>query len=228
MGGPLPKPLVPLAGKPLINHLLDTLHQSHLNKIALVIGHQADRIKAYLGDSFEYVMQPEPLGTAHAVMCAAALIKRYEKVLILMGDNPLLLPETLKNLLKIQSETASPAAILTGRFETHFPYARVVRDEQNHLVKCVEERDATENELKIREYMTSQFLFESSLLLQMLPQLQPYPVTSEIYLTDLVNLCLQRGVSVETLAVAEFQQLVGLNTPDDIRWAEIWLNDRLV
>lgn len=220
MKNALPKPLVPLNSKPLVSYLINTLHNTGVSNIALVVGHGAVAVKAHFGNAISYVTQPEQHGTAHAVQCAIPLIRQYDKVLILMGDNPLLRVKTVRDFIRFQGESESPAAIMTGHFERHFPYARVIRNTQGSLLKCVEERDATEIEKRITEYMTSQFLFETAPLLEMLPQVPPHPLTGEIYLTDLINLYLRHNHPVGTFTVDDYQELVGLNTPEDVVWAE--------
>ncbi|HCW76531.1 MAG TPA: UDP-N-acetylglucosamine pyrophosphorylase [Candidatus Marinimicrobia bacterium] len=227
MGNSLPKPLVLLNHQPLISYLIHTVRAISVTDIALVVGYGADLVVGEIGDAVNYyIRQPEQLGTGHAVTCALKLIEQYDSVLILMGDNPLLSPKTIQNMLEIQKVTNSPAVILTGQFDRHFPYARVVRDDHHRLIKCVEERDATVDEKTITEYMTSQFLFAVPVLLEMLPQLRPHPQTGETYLTDLINYYVQAGYDVETVIAENYQELVGLNTPEEVAWAENYLNSR--
>lgn len=227
MASTLPKPLVPLNHRPMISYLIQSVRALKVADIAVVVGHGADLVETVLGDGVKYIRQPAQLGTAHAVQCALPLIEHYDKVLILMGDNPLLRPNTLQHMMEFQNTTSAPAVILTGQFDTHFPYARVVRDAQHRLIKCVEERDATADEQTISEYMTSQFLFSVPVLLKMLPHLRPHRHTGETYLTDLINQYLQHGYGVETCLVGDYRELVGLNTPEDVAWAEQYLNHRL-
>ena len=221
MGGSVPKPLVNLAGKPIIAHLVDAVREAGVDEIALVVGSNESLLRELFGNSVKYVSQPEPLGTAHAVQCAIPLIEQFDTVMILVGDSPLLRPATLQHLLNIQLASGSEAAILTGNFKQHYPYARVIRDENQHFLRCVEERDATPTEKRIQEYMTSHFCFAVPGLLTNLPQLKPHPVTGEIYLTDLINLYAKNGKTVETIVVPDSIELVGLNTPEDVAWAEM-------
>ena len=219
MNSSLPKPLIQIADRSIIQYIIDALRNCH-TRIAIVIGHQADLIRSQLGNQYEYVLQIEQKGMAHAVAQAASLISRYEKSLIFVGDSPLIQKDSIRHLLQHHNETGAVCSFLTATFPIHFPYARVIRDEKGNVLRCVEERYATEDEKRIREYLTSHYMFNSDALLAHLNEIEVDPDTNEFYLTNIIGILVKQGLRVEAVHIHDFRQLVGLNTPEDLIWAK--------
>lgn len=225
MGSELPKPLVKLAGKPLLGYLLDVFEANDLQGTSVVIGHQGELVEEYVGDRANCVWQRERWGTAHAVECALeSLPATTEHLLVFVGDSPLLRPETVHQLVKQHLESDASCTFLTATFEKPFPYARVLLDERGNVGACVEERDATEEQKKIREYLSSHFIFKMRGLHRYLPNIKAHPSTSERYLTDMITWLLAAGSPVHICKIDDYRELVGLNTPEDLNWAEEYLN----
>ena len=220
MGEGPPKPLVKLRGKSIILHLIESVELVGIRDIYLIVGCRANEVQAALGARVKYVWQEDQLGTAHAVETAGDIIQSYEQVLVFVGDSPLLKPETIRRLIEAHQESGAACSFLTADFPIKLPYARVIRNDCRRLVKCVEQRDATPSELGVTELMTSHLLFNSAFLATNLGNIKPHPVTGERYLTDLINIGLQAGETVLAEEVADYRQLVGLNTPEDLAWAE--------
>ncbi len=215
----LPKPLVPLEGKPLLGYLLDALEVSAVAAQWVVVGHQGDLVKEFVGDRAACVWQPERLGTAHAVECALPrLPESCDDLLVFVGDSPLIRPQTIQRLVQRHHSTRAACAFLTATFGQHFPYARVIT-EQDQLVKVVEERDATEAEKEVREYLSSHFIFQKQALDRFIPLISPHPRTAERYLTDAIDLLMEAGETVTFEKIDDYRELVGLNTPQDLAWA---------
>ena len=103
---------------------------------------------------------------------------------------------------------------------THFPYARVLRDPGGSVSAVIEERDCSKEQFAVREYLTSHFLFEAQALWSVLEQVHAHPVTGERYLTDVIGLLLGAGRKVQAVAIDDWRELVGLNTPEEVKWAE--------
>lgn len=223
MGSPLPKPLVPLAGRPLVAHLIDAVQAAGIARIVAVVGHGADQVSAALPASVSTALQTVRDGTASAVECAETICRDAAEVLVFVGDAPMVSPESIRRLVAHRRQTEAAVAFLTAEFPIPLPYARVVRDAHGRCVDCVEERDCTPAQAAIREYMTSHYVFDATRLWPVLATVRPHPVTRERYLTDVLTTLHRRGERVETVRAETWQELVGLNTPAELAWAEtVW------
>jgi bifunctional N-acetylglucosamine-1-phosphate-uridyltransferase/glucosamine-1-phosphate-acetyltransferase GlmU-like protein len=220
MRSPLPKPLVPLAGRPLVAHLLDAIQEAGISRTVLVVGHGAELVREALGPGHAWALQEPQFGMAHAVEVARDAVGDAPLVFVSVGDSPLLRAETIRRLLHHHLETRAACSFLTALFPEPPPYARVIRDGEGRLRACVEERDASPEEREVRELLSSHYLFEAESLWSGLPGIRPHPVTGERYLTDILALLLARGARVAPLCVDDWRELVGLNTPEELAWAE--------
>ena len=144
MNSSIPKPLIHVADYPIIRYIIDALTHSRISDIAIVIGHQADVVKSQLGDRYKYLMQTEQKGMAHAVNQAASLIAHYKNTLIFVGDSPLIQYHSIKRLIHQHTTKKAVCSFLTATFPIHFPYARVIRNRNGDVLRCVEECQATE------------------------------------------------------------------------------------
>lgn len=227
MKSDLPKPIVPLDGKPLVQHLIDQFQEAGINQIAMIIGYKADKVKETLGQNILYIEQAEQKGTAHAVLQAKNKIEWTGKdIFVFVGDSPLITSHTIRELLAYHRLTNADCSFLTSEFKIKLPYARVIKDDQGNLVRCVEEKNASPEELEVTELLSSHFIFKAESLFDHLGEIQPDPENQEYYLTDILDIFLRKGLRVETLHIERFEELVGLNTPDDVAWAEEILNQR--
>lgn len=221
----LPKALVPLAGRGLTRRMLDALQGAGVSDTIVVVGHRADEVRASLGDACRYALQEQQLGMAHAVAAAREAVGEAAHVMVVVGDSPLLRSESVVALLEHHLSTGAACTFLTATFpEPVPPYARVIRDEAGRLLRCVEERDASEEERAVRELLTSHYVFEARALWSHLDGVPTHPVTGERYLTDIVPLLLEAGERVEVVDIEDHGELVGLNTPEDVAWAEARLH----
>lgn len=226
----LPKVLVPLADRPLVLHLLDAIGATGVARRILVVGHGADQVRETLGPRWEYVLQAEQLGMAHAVSMARDLLDRPEgpgHLVVTVGDSPLLRPATLRSLLDLHLRSGAACSFLTAVYpDPPPPYARVIRDAGGRVVRCVEVHGATAEERAVRELLTSHFVFRSRDLWDHLDTIRPHPVTGERYLTDIVAPLVAAGRRVEALPVVDAGELAGLNTPEEVAWAATVLERR--
>ena len=220
MQSALPKPLVPVLGRPIIDWLLDAVQASGIDAVSVVVGHQADAMRAHLGSSIQTPLQAERNGTAHAVDVARDSVRDAEDVLVFVGDSPLVRPESIKRLLRVHRESGAACSFLTADFAQHYPYARIIRGADGAVDAVIEERDCTPEQCTITEYLTSHFVFDAAALWSVLDRIPAHPVTQERYLTDAIGLLLAQGRTVEAVAIEDWRELVGLNTPEDVRWAE--------
>ncbi len=221
MKSELPKPLVPLKGQPIVRYIVDAFRDAEVENVTLVVGYKADMIKNAFGDTVNFVDQVEQKGTAHAILQAENKINWQGKdVFVFVGDSPLITEDTVARLYEHHKTSGAHCTFLTADFDMDLPYARVVKDENGKLIKCVEEIDATEEELKIRELLSSHFIFKGDSLFKYIHEVKPNPKNGEFYLTDMITILMEKGLKVETFKIDGYEQLVGLNTPEDVAWAE--------
>ncbi len=221
----LPKPLVPVSGEPIIHRLLRAIEGAGVSRVAVVVGHGAEEMRAAVGERYATPLQEVRNGTAHAVDVARDSVAGAAEVFVFVGDSPLLRAESIEALATHHRATGAGCTFLTSDFAEHYPYARVIRDEQGQVTGCIEERDCTDEQLRITEYLTSHFLFDGPTLWPILDRVPTHPVTGERYLTDVIGLMLADGHGVEAVSIEDWRELVGLNTPEDVAWAEGVLAD---
>ncbi len=225
MGSPLPKPLVPLAGRGLVLRLLDAVALAGVPRTVVVVGHGADAVRAALPAGVSTALQPVRDGTAGAVLAAQGAAGDADEVFVFVGDSPLLRPQSIRVLAEARAKTGVACAFLTARFPVPYPYARVIRDDGGDVLCCIEERDCTEAQRTIDELLTSHFAFHGPSLWSALDAVVPNPDTGERYLTDVIGILMDRGLGVAAVPIGDWRELVGLNTPEDLAWAEGVLDD---
>ena len=221
----LPKPLVPVKGRPMVRYLIDALESAGVEDIAIVIGHGADEMRNELGNAYKLPFQEVRSGTADAVACAASAVSDSKHVFVFVGDSPLLTADSIKRLYEAHVNESAHCSFLTAHFEKLYPYARIIRNEAGSVDACIEERDCNEAQKEIRELLTSHFLFDTAHLFDTLNRVPRHPTTEERYLTDVIGLTLEDNKTVSALSIENWKELVGLNTPEDVAWAETHLEE---
>lgn len=220
MRSPLPKPLVPVAGRAIVSRLLDALRAAGVEDVVLVVGHGADEVMAAVGDRARYALQAEQRGMAHAVACAREAVGEARELYIFVGDSALMRPESVRALRDAHRRTGAACSFLTAIFPSPLPYARVLRGPDSQVIAAVEERDATPEQREVRELLGSHYLFSTDALWANLGAIQPHPRTGELYLTDIIGILLAQGAQVQAVRIPDWRELVGPNTPEEVRWAE--------
>lgn len=228
MGAELPKPLVPIAGKPMIAHLLDRVAQSGIDPQPIVVV-APDSINAFrtaLGERCDFAIQKEQRGTGDAVMAAKDAAGEAEHIFVLYGDHPFVSPKTLLTLWDLHARDHVAISMLTttvpnfdGPYATFQSWGRIVRSSSGEIVESKEAKDATPEELAICELNPCLYIFEAKWLWEQLPKLGNNNASHEFYLTDLVRNALLQGERVVT-APAEPFEVVGINTPTELAGAE--------
>lgn len=207
-----PKVLHPIAGKPMLEHVLDTAGNIDGRRhIHVVTGFQSDRVRQRFADrtDIQWVEQTEQLGTGHAVMQAAPALTDNALVVVLYGDVPLVKPATLARLLALADQTG--VAVLTLQTDDPYGLGRIVRDEQQNIIAIVEQKDATEQQQQIREINTGIMAFRASLLKAWLAELDTDNAQGEYYLTDTVAIARRHGHSVAGLQTLDASEVQGVN-----------------
>ena len=213
----LPKVMQPLGGMSLIEHVISTA-QEISKKITVVIGHQKNLLKEHLAEidpNIETVNQENQLGTAHAVKTASHLIQDDEKVLILYGDVPLISNKTIQSLLDSENKCTLLSMILSDPTG----YGRIVSNEENLALKIIEQKDASEDERKIKEVFTGILLIDGSLLRPALEEINNQNAANEYYLTDLVEILSSKGVKINCIQ-ANPTEVLGANNKYELHELE--------
>lgn len=225
MGGDLAKVLSPLGGKTMIEVLFDHLEPLHIKPI-VVVGYQSQAVIDLLGDRATYAVQSEQLGTGHAVKQAHRVSRTAETIIVLYGDQPLVTAETVLNLIEAHSNNPGPLTLGTikardfeGWRNAFEKYGRIVRDDNEKVIKIVEYKDATDDEKLISEVNPAYFVFDAGWLWSNLEKLQNNNVQSEYYLTDLVGLAFKQNHEVIAIPITEHEG-VGANTPEQLQTLE--------
>ncbi len=221
MKSDLPKVLCPVLERPMIHFVLDSLETAGVHQKVVVVGHQADKVREELAsrkDQIDFVLQEQQLGTGHAVQVCRSVLEGIDgPTIVVAGDSPLIQPSSLKKLLE-HFRTTSPSLLLgTLNKEDPTGLGRVVRDSDGQFTGIVEHKDATPEQLSIKEVNMSTYLFNTADLLWALDQLRNDNVQSEYYLTDCASLMHRAGRSVEALAVLQECEALSINNVDELR-----------
>ncbi|MDF1643476.1 MAG: bifunctional UDP-N-acetylglucosamine diphosphorylase/glucosamine-1-phosphate N-acetyltransferase GlmU [Pseudomonadales bacterium] len=207
-----PKVLHKLAGKPLLQHVLDSAQKLSPDSVSVVYGFGGDQVKEQITQpDILWVEQREQNGTGHAVAQALPGLANDSKVLVLYGDVPLTLSETLTGLLeKVQSENS--IAVLTCTLDNPDGYGRMVRNPDGNVVGIVEQKDASTEQLLISEINTGIMVIPAVLLKKWIPELSNENAQGEYYLTDIIQLAAQQGISISTHQPKSELEIEGINS----------------
>ncbi|HLV79782.1 MAG TPA: bifunctional UDP-N-acetylglucosamine diphosphorylase/glucosamine-1-phosphate N-acetyltransferase GlmU [Chthonomonadaceae bacterium] len=224
-----PKPLHPLCGLPMTAHVLRACRAAGVERIVVVIGHEAETVRAGLGEDVEYALQAQQRGTGDAARAAQPLLADWPgTILILAGDVPLLPATTLQRLIAHHHRTGAAATLLTAFLEDPTGYGRVIRDASGGVARIVEERDASAEERAIKEWFPSLYAFESPALWFALAGVRAENAQGEYYLTDTVGLLVGQGARVEAIPAEETADVLGVNTRVELAAAAAILRQRLL
>ena len=206
----LPKVLHPIAGKPILQHVIDAFESLAVNRIAIVYGHGGEQVRQKVsGKALLWALQAEQKGTGHALQQAIHLADDHEIVLVAAGDVPLIRPETLKKLLETLGQAS--LCVLTTKVPQAKGYGRIVRDSQGKFQAIVEEKDASPEQRLINEINTGFMAARASDWKRWLKQLTPQNAQGEYYLTDCVGLAVAEGWVVTTALCEDSQEVEGIN-----------------
>ncbi|MEW6208806.1 MAG: bifunctional UDP-N-acetylglucosamine diphosphorylase/glucosamine-1-phosphate N-acetyltransferase GlmU [Acidobacteriota bacterium] len=219
-----------LSGRPLIAHVVRAALSLAPASVITVVGHQADEVERAVRDEAArsdsgsteilFALQREQRGTGHAVMAAREILSsRRGAIIVLAGDGPLIKTETLARLAETHSSEKNDATVMTTFLEDPRGYGRIVRDEERRFVRIVEQKDASPEELGIREVGVSIYCFETAALLDALDHLTSDNAQGEYYLTDVPQLIASRGKRVGTFIQQDSEEVLGIN--DRIELARI-------
>ncbi len=218
MKSDLPKVLQPLAGRPLLCHVLATAAELAPEAVHVVYGHGGEQVRAAFADApLRWTLQAEQHGTGHAVMQAMPAIPDDHTVLVLYGDVPLTRAETLRNLLERAGDDS--LALLSVILEDPAGYGRVLRDNAGNVYRIVEQKDATRREQAVREANTGILAAPAAALRRWLSALRNDNAQGEYYLTDVVTMAVKDGLRVEAVVSPSAAEVLGVN--DKLQLAQL-------
>jgi bifunctional UDP-N-acetylglucosamine pyrophosphorylase/glucosamine-1-phosphate N-acetyltransferase len=206
-----PKVIHKVAGKPMLQQVVDTSRQLKPDQIIVVIGHEADQVKAAMADqALVFVEQSEQLGTGHAVLQCNNELRPGNDILVLYGDVPLITLNTLEQLVA-QGQQDNAVALLSFMAENPAGYGRIVRDHQGQVTAIVEQKDATDEQLQINESNSGILFIKGREYRELLANLDANNAQGEYYLTDVVKHAVEAGHKVSAVVCESENEVLGVN-----------------
>ena len=234
MKSDLPKVAHEVAGAPMVLWVARACAEVGCTRVIPVVGYRQELIRELfeatdVGDaSVEFAVQDEQLGTAHAVQCALPLLAdETGDVIILCGDGPLIRTQTLDALVARHRESGASVTLATATLDDPSGYGRVVRDSAGVFQEIVEQKNATPDQLRIREVNPSYYCFKAKDLLEMIPRAPRNELTGEYYITDLPQMLMDEGRRVEVIDAVSAEDALSINTPEQLATADRILRGRL-
>lgn len=203
-----PKVLHRLAGRPLLSHVLETARDLQAARIAVVYGHGGEQVRSAIGeDDVDWIEQAQQLGTGHAVEQALPAMAAMDRVLVLYGDVPLISADTLQQLLQQPADLA----LLSVELADPTGYGRILRDGQGAITGIVEQKDASADQLAIREGNSGVLVADREILQGWINRLESNNAQGEFYLTDVVAMAVADGCRVASVLAESEQEVLGVN-----------------
>ncbi|MEI7791967.1 MAG: sugar phosphate nucleotidyltransferase [Candidatus Berkelbacteria bacterium] len=228
-GSPIPKVMFRLNEKPIIEYSVNCIKNAGINKVVLVVGYKREMVQEYFGDKVLYAVQEEQLGTGHAVSMAKDVLDgEAESLIVFGGDNPLIKPETVCSLINLYEKERPTIAMLSVVSDSLMDWAfgRIIRDENGEVDTIVEQKDCTDEQLKVKEGNPAFYIFDAAWLWGNITKLKTENVQHELYLTDMIHLAREQGKRIVAMPVSEENEALGINTQDQLKEAEEILNNR--
>ncbi|WP_285119063.1 bifunctional UDP-N-acetylglucosamine diphosphorylase/glucosamine-1-phosphate N-acetyltransferase GlmU [Lactococcus petauri] len=228
MKSSLPKVLHNVAGKTMLGHVLQSVNQVDMEKLIVIVGHEADKVIETLPKGTNFVKQDEQLGTGHAVRIASDLLENEEgATLVIAGDTPLITGETLEQLFEYHVAQKATATILTAIAPNPTGYGRIIRDAGDCVEKIVEQKDASAEEQAIQEINTGTYIFDNKALFSALENLTTDNAQGEYYLTDVIEIFKKQGKTVTAHILEDFDESLGVNDRVALAQAEKIMRRRI-
>ena len=225
------KPIVlqPLGDRKIIDYLVENaLQLVSPDDLYIVVGYRREEVQVHLGPDYHYVVQEEQLGTGHAVLQLHPLLKDFQgDLLILYGDTPLFRPASIRGLLNRHRLRNAHLTLLTAIVDRPFPYGRIIRDAAGRIIDIIEETEASPEVREIRELNVGAYAVHAGAIFPALKTLSPSPLDGEYRLTDCAHRLIRSGLRVESYQIYDQDEVLGINTGDDLTQAEFILQKRL-
>jgi len=230
MKSKIPKVLHRLCGKPMISYTVKALEECGMSpgKTIIVVGHRSEMVMEELGSAFLYAHQEQQLGTGHAVMMAQDYLPDDGQVLILTGDTPLISSLTLSSFMEYHLKNEFSATVLTAEMQDPTGYGRIIRDGEGNLQRIVEQKDATDEEKRIKEVNSSIYCFRIRDLRESLKEIKNENAQGEYYLTDTIEILRNKGKRIGVFRAADSFEVSGINSRVELAKVENFLRQRIL
>ena len=217
MKADMPKPLFKVLGEPMLEWVISACESADVNDICVVKGFMGEMIDEYLNGRYKTVLQAERLGTGHAVMQAVPFLKDDESgnTLVLCGDAPFIDGETIKNSLEYHENNKNTVTVITAELDNPYGYGRIIRTE-NGISGIVEQKDATDEQLKIKEVNSGAYWFRTADLIRLLDKITCENVQKEYYLTDTISIAISDGKNAGAYKSSNPDIIRGANDRKDL------------
>lgn len=221
----LPKVLRTALGKPLLGYVLEALRFVGQENTLIVAGYQHEKVEqAFAG--YPFALQSEQLGTGHAAACAGEGLKDYNgPVLVCCGDMPLMREETYRTMFEVHEKEGNVCTILAATCTRALPYGRILRCADGTFDRVVEDKDCTPEQKEIRELNAGVYVFDAKRLFAALANLKNNNAQGEYYLTDVPAMLREAGGRVGVCAACTAEEMLGVNTPEQLREVEDYLKE---
>lgn len=216
MKSKVPKVLHKVLDKTMLDYVIDASYNAGAKDVCCVVGHKSMLVKKMIGDRVKYAVQKEQLGTGHAVMQAESFIGDEGNVLILCGDTPLIRPETIESILSFHSENGNDATGVSFIKDDPTGYGRIIRDDKNEFSCIVEHKDASPEELDVKEVNSGVYIFKAQALKKALGSLKNDNAQGEYYLTDTLELIKKNEGKVGVIIAEDENEFLGVNSKLDL------------
>ena len=212
MKSKLYKVLHQVCGKSMVEYVVEAAQAIKPDKIVTIVGNGAEEVKKVLADKSEFVLQKKQLGTGDAVLTASdELAAEKGATLVITGDTPLFTSQTFQKLFDYHQSKGNAATVLTAQAPNPYGYGRIIRDDQDNVLRIVEQKDATADELKINEINTGVFCFDNQLLFSALKKVDNQNAQGEYYLTDVLEILRNEGQRIGAYKMPDFSESLGVN-----------------
>lgn len=228
MQSELPKVLHRLNNRPMLHYVIDLAKRIGSDKVIAIIGHKKELVmEECAGMGVDFAIQSEQLGTGHAVQMTEPQLSDYEgDVLILSGDVPLLTDGTIRELVDVHKASGSTASLLTSELDDPAGYGRIIRDRNGFVQTIVEHKDASPDQLAVKEINVGIYIIRARDLFHALKHIDNDNAQGEYYLPDVVPFFIREGKRVNAVKTANFDETRGINNIDQLKEAETILNTR--
>lgn len=213
-----PKVLCKVLGEPMLGWVIDSVSELNFDKVGIIIGNGADSVRAFAENKndFDYFIQSERKGTAHAVLQGESLFSGdFEQTLVLCGDSPFVSAEVLKDSLQFHLNSGNDITVVSAKLGNPYGYGRILRN-GDELSAIIEEKDCDDVQRAIKEINSGVYWFNSKMLAKTLPKVQNNNAKNEYYLTDIVSLCKENGGIARAFLCDDSSIVLGANTRADL------------
>ncbi len=226
----LPKVLVPLEGKPLIDYVLTTALELNPQKIFVIVGKLKELViehikKNYSPENILFVEQSQQLGTAHAILQLEPVVDNsFKNLLVLSGDVPLITSSTISDFLEFHYSSDNHLSLISTTLDNPFGYGRIIRDSSGNVVSIIEQKDLPEELQQINEINSGIYVFKTENLFNYLKQIDNDNAQREYYLTDAISLYRSNNLKVGVFHIDSFWEVIGINKREELIFLESLIN----